>query len=62
MSRDANVEAVRQKLLERSERGLVKYGVPTDKAGLTAEQWLTHLQEELMDATVYIEVLLRGKP
>ena len=56
---DPNVEAVQRQLAERSKVGLLKYGVPTSEAGLTKIQWLQHLQEELMDACVYIEALKR---
>lgn len=59
---DTNVTAVRAKLLKRSRLGLSKYGVTTDRAGLTPEQWLAHLQEELMDGAVYIEAALARKP
>lgn len=59
---DENVEAVRRKLLQRAERGMEKYGVPTDRAGLTQDEWLRHLQEELLDAAVYIEAALGRKP
>jgi len=52
---DANVEAVRAKLLHRSRVGLAKYGVTTERTDLTRADWLNHLQEELMDACVYIE-------
>jgi hypothetical protein len=56
-SPDSNVEAVREGLLQRSVRGLEKYGVTTNRTDLSVLQWLTHLQEELMDAAVYIEKL-----
>jgi len=59
MADDSNVEAVKRKLDERSARGLVKYGVPTSAAGLSTEAWLRHLQEELLDAAVYIEAALK---
>lgn len=52
---DKNVEAVRAKLHERSVFGLRKYGTTTERQDLTVTQWLTHLQEELLDAAVYIE-------
>jgi hypothetical protein len=52
---DKNVEAVCQKLLERSKVGLSKYGVTTERTDISWIGWLTHLQEELMDACVYIE-------
>ena len=57
---DPNVSAVVQKLFSRSRVGLEKYGCSTDAAGLSKMEWLQHLQEELMDACVYIETLLKG--
>lgn len=54
---DPNVEAVCRRLHDRSAVGLRKYGVTTADNPLTASQWLTHLQEELLDAVVYIERL-----
>ena len=58
-SPDANVEAIRAKLLERSKVGLKKYGVTTERDDLDLAAWLIHLQEELMDAAVYIEAAIR---
>lgn len=55
---DTNVEAVRQKLLARSQVGINKYGVTTNRTDLTVLDWLTHLQEELMDACVYLEACI----
>lgn len=55
MSPDKNVEAVRTKLLERSHVGLAKYGVTTERTDTDLVGWLNHLQEELMDAAVYVE-------
>jgi len=55
-SPDHRVEAVRQKLLKRSEVGLKKYGVTTDALGLL--EALKHAQEEAMDLAVYIEAAL----
>lgn len=52
---DQNVEKVRQLLLERSQRGVAKYGCTTCTNTLSVLEWLQHLQEELMDACVYIE-------
>jgi hypothetical protein len=45
------------KYYERSERGIEKYGRTLDRDDLSFLDWLTHLQEELMDATLYIEKL-----
>lgn len=57
---DLNVEAVVRKVRSRSTQGQKEYGVTTDKAGLTPTEWLLHLQEELLDASVYIEQLVRS--
>jgi hypothetical protein len=57
-STDPNVEAVRRKLLERSAVGVRKYGTTTARDDLSLRDWLVHLQEELMDAAVYIEAAL----
>ena len=54
---DSIVESVLNKFKERSEEGIKKYGVTLDREDLNGLEWLTHLQEELMDATLYIEKL-----
>ncbi len=54
---DKNVENVVKQLRDREEEGLLKYGVTTERTDLSPLQWLQHLQEELMDASVYIEKL-----
>ena len=54
---DKNVEKVITQLRDREEEGLRKYGVNTERTDLSPLQWLQHLQEELMDASVYIEKL-----
>ena len=54
---DKNVEKVITQLRDREEEGLQKYGVNTERKDLTTLEWLPHLQEELMDASVYIEKL-----
>ena len=59
---DSNVETVRGKLLARAIRGLEKYGKPTSgRDDLALFDWLAHLQEELMDASVYIEAAINSK-
>ena len=57
MKMDKNVENVVRQLRDREEEGLRKYGVNTERTDLTSLEWLQHLQEELMDASVYIEKL-----
>ena len=54
---DRNVEAVRELLRQRSEAGLVKYGTTTERTDIDPLRWLQHLQEELLDAAVYVERL-----
>ena len=54
---DSIVESVLNKFKERSEEGIKKYGVTLDRKDLSPLAWLNHLQEELMDATLYIERL-----
>ena len=61
---DGNVQRVIEKYRNRAALGLEKYGVTTMRDDLDLLDWLTHLQEELMDAVVYIEAakrLLREK-
>jgi|TARA_R110001632_G_scaffold136116_1_gene251664 hypothetical protein len=55
--RDSVLESVLSKFKERSETGVDKYGVTLDRKDLSRLEWLIHLQEELMDATLYIERL-----
>ena len=54
---DRIVERVREAFKKRSSRGLEKYGTTLERNDLTHLEWLQHLQEELMDATLYIEKL-----
>ncbi|MFZ9968002.1 MAG: hypothetical protein ACO3IN_13570 [Steroidobacteraceae bacterium] len=56
---DPIVEAVRLKLLSRSQVGLHKYGVGLDRQDLSRLEWLRHAQEEAMDLVNYLEVLIQ---
>ena len=42
---------------ERSKLGIIKYNTTLERNDLSALEWLTHLQDELMDATLYVERL-----
>ena len=55
--RDPVVQCVVNKFVERSDTGFAKYGktLRDDKSDLFT--WLNHIQEELMDATLYIQRL-----
>lgn len=54
---DPIVLKVLAKYYERSQLGINKYGRTLDRDDLSFLDWLNHLQEELMDATLYIEKL-----
>lgn len=54
---DPIVLKVLAKYYERSKRGIKKYGNTLNRDDLSFLDWLNHLQEELMDATLYIEKL-----
>ncbi len=53
--KDIIIERVIQKFKDRSEVGFKKYGVTLKDDYQPLDTWLTHLQEELMDAVNYIE-------
>jgi hypothetical protein len=44
-------------LRTRAETGKRKYGVTMEREDLSFLEWLQHLQEELLDAAVYVEKL-----
>ena len=52
---DEIVERVVSLFRSRSQRGIEKYGTTLDKNELSNREWLQHLQEELMDAALYVE-------
>ena len=54
---DTIVEDVINKFRKRSEAGMLKYNTTLDRTDLSTLDWLTHLQEELMDAVLYVEKL-----
>lgn len=39
---------------QREAVGIKKYGTTVDRGDLTQGEWLKHLREELMDATLYV--------
>jgi len=55
--KDSIVESVVNQFKQRSQVGINKYGTTLDRDDLSTLEWLKHLQEELMDATLYIEKL-----
>jgi hypothetical protein len=54
---DKFVQAVKNKFEQRSQTGIKKYNTTLEREDLSLFDWLNHLQEELMDATLYVEKL-----
>jgi len=54
--RDQVVETVINKYYDRSQVGITKYGTTLETNN--KDNYLQHLQEELMDATLYIQKLM----
>jgi len=52
---DKNVAKVVTQLKHRSDVGYNKYKTTTERTDIDLLGWLQHLQEELMDASIYIE-------
>lgn len=53
--RDPVVERVVDKFISRSDVGYKKYGVTLNDDPSKIIEWLNHLQEELMDAVLYLQ-------
>jgi len=56
---DSIVEEVKKEFTERSERGQNKYGTTLNDNN--KDDFLQHLKEELMDATLYIAKLQKNE-
>jgi hypothetical protein len=54
---DSVVNAVINKYKDRANTGFAKYNTTLDREDLTEIEWLNHLQEELMDASLYVQKL-----
>lgn len=55
---DKVVEAVREDLLKRSQKGIEKYGVTLDRNDLTLKEWLQHAYEECLDQANYLKTAI----
>ena len=53
--RDPIVERVVDKFVGRSDVGFEKYGVTLEDDPSDMLAWLNHLQEEMMDAVLYLQ-------
>lgn len=54
---DKIVQEIKDKFEQRSQLGIKKYGTTLERDDLSAEEWVNHLQEELMDAILYLQRL-----
>ena len=61
LPKDPIVESVIQDMRARSRDGITKYGTTLYDSPDGFYKFLNHLQEELMDATLYIEKLKQQK-
>lgn len=52
-------ETVCQKIRQRAEVGLKKYGVSMADEVLSRYDWLVHAQQEAMDLAIYLEKLIQ---
>jgi hypothetical protein len=59
MKTDSIVDSVIDKIIDRARVGKNKYNTDLDRGDLSMSEWLTHLQEELLDAANYIEKVKR---
>jgi hypothetical protein len=55
--RDPVVERVVDKFISRSDIGFEKYGITLEEDMSNVFIWINHLQEELMDAVLYLQKL-----
>ena len=53
--RDPVIERVVDKFKQRSDVGYEKYGITLEDDPSKVVDWLNHLQEELMDAVLYLQ-------
>jgi len=56
MIKDKIVQQVVDKYISRSEMGIAKYGTTLENNNV--DNYMNHLQQELMDATLYIEKIM----
>ena len=54
---DSIVELVIGNYKTRANVGFTKYGTNLDRTDLNTKDWIEHLQQELMDAVLYLEKL-----
>ena len=55
---DPVVENLIEQYRERSRLGVLKYGTTLDNNKLTLKEWLVHMCQELMDASLYANKMI----
>ncbi len=58
---DNIVESVRQKLYQRSQVGMKKYGTDLSRKDIDTLGWLKHAQDEVLDGACYLERLIQDR-
>lgn len=58
-SGDPVVDSLRERLLQRSRAGQLKYGKTLARDDLSLADWLKHQRDELMDGALYAEATIR---
>ncbi len=56
-TKDPLVQKVLNRMAERSESGMKKFGVTMQDAEQSLEHWIANTQEELSDTILYLEKL-----
>ncbi len=56
---DSIVRKTITEILDRAEKGKIKYGTDLDRNDLIDMDYLQHLKEELMDAILYLNKYLK---
>ncbi len=55
---DSIVKATINEILDRADKGKIKYGTDLDRTDLIDIDYLQHLKEELMDGILYLNKYL----
>lgn len=53
--KDAIVCSVLDRIKDRANLGMLKYGVTMERDDVSTIEWLRHAQEEAMDLAIYLE-------
>ena len=54
-TKDKLVQRILNRMAHRSEKGIVKYSNTMETSKKSLFSWISHAQEELLDAVIYLE-------